>query len=78
LEATQDGWQRRSRWTMAARFSWTAAAAMDNSGAMGGRMEKQLRWAMGRWQCNGWPNWWRTIASDAEAAQWEVMQDGWQ
>jgi hypothetical protein len=51
---------------------------MGNGGAMGGNMAKGLRWVMGQWRRDGRHNGQRTIANDAEAAQWEAMQDVWQ
>jgi hypothetical protein len=52
------------------------AAVMGNDSAMGSRTAKQLWWAMGQRQCNGWHNGRQMIAANAEAVQWEVMWDG--
>ncbi len=51
---------------------------MGKSSGMGGWMAKQSQWAMGQQQCDRRHNRWQTIAANAEAAQWEAMQDGQQ
>ncbi len=76
-EATQDGWQRQSQCTVAARLRWTVAVAMGNGGTMGRGTAKGSGWVMRWWQCNGLYNGQLTIAANTEAVQLEATQDGW-
>jgi hypothetical protein len=45
--------------------------AMGNGGEMGGKMAKGLQWVMGQRRRDGQHNRQRTIANNAEAAQWD-------